>query len=143
VTAVKQAGNFTMAETLTTDITGSGLVCVKTAGENLIFGDVVYFKSDGKAWKADADLLGAYPAMGMALGTIAANTTGQILLRGSIRNDAWNWTVGGLVYLSTTAGGLTQTQPAATDNAIQVLGVAHPNPDTLYFSPSPDYITHV
>jgi hypothetical protein len=78
----------------------------------------------------------------MALGAISAGSTGQILLRGNVRNDSWNWTVGGIVYLSTTAGGLTQTQPANADNAIQVLGVCHPNPDTLYFNPSPDYITH-
>src|SRR3989304_1192622 len=112
-----------LPNTLGTNQTAQGIMITKTAGENLAFGDPVYFKSDGKAWKADAD------------------TSGSILLRGIIRDDAWTWTIGGVIYLSTGAG-LTQSQPTATDEAIQVLGVAHPNADTIVWNPSPDYITH-
>lgn len=131
-----------MSETLGSDTTAEGVFTVGTAGEGLVFGDFVYPKSDGKYWKADADASGAFPAAAMAAGTISANATGLFLLRGKARNDAWNWTVGGAIYLSTTAGAATQTQPAATDNAIQVLGRAFPNADTIDFNPSPDYTTH-
>ena len=133
---------ITIANTEAADVTGSGIIRTGTAGENVSFGDVVYMKSDGKLWKADANAAGLFPAMAMALGTITANNSGSFLLRGQARNDAWNWTVGGIVYLSTTAGSMTQTQPAATDDCIQVLGVAFPNADTVNFNPSPDYITH-
>lgn len=98
-------------------------------------------KSDGKLWKADANGTGTYPATAMALGTISANASGTFLLSGQARQDSWNWTIGGVMYLSTTAGAMTQTKPAATDDVIQVLGVAYPNADTVYFNPSRDYIT--
>ena len=130
-----------LTETLPTNATVMGTTIEKTAGENLVFGDVVYFKSDGKAWKASANTAGTYPAMAMVTETILANATGIFLLWGTVRNDAWNWTIGGILYLSTTAGGVTQTPPNTTDNAIQILGVAHPNADTIFFKPSSDYIT--
>ena len=131
-----------LTNTLATDHTAKGLIVSKTAGENLVFGDVVYFKSDGKVYKSDANDLPTIPAVGLAIATIDANTAGNILLRGIARDDTWNWTVGGVLYLSITAGALTQTQPTATDDAIQVLGVAHPDADTILFSPSIDYIQH-
>jgi hypothetical protein len=112
------------------------------AGESLAFGDVCYMKSDGKFWKADANAASAYPATAMAIATISTNASGTFLMSGQARLDSWNWTIGGVVYLSTTAGSMTQTQPSATDDVIQVLGIAHPNADTVYFHPSLDYITH-
>lgn len=127
---------------MVSDSTGVGITVTKTAGENLAFGNIVYFKSDGKAWKADANAAGAYPAVAMALATIVADATGSFLLLGTARADAWNWTVGGLVYLDTNAGGMTQTPGAATDDVTQILGVAHPNSDTVYFKPELTYITH-
>src|SRR3972149_881532 len=130
-----------LPNTLGTNQTAQGIMITKTAGENLAFGDPVYFKSDGKAWKADANTAGAYPCVGIATQVINADASGSILLRGIIRDDAWTWTIGGVIYLSTGAG-LTQSQPTATDEAIQVLGVAHPNADTIGVNPSPDYITH-
>jgi hypothetical protein len=128
---------------LADDVSAIGIKVTKTAGENLAFGDVCYFKSDGKMWKADANAAGLYPALAMALGTINADTTGSFLLDGIARNDAWAWTVGGVLFLSTTPGAMTHTAPAATDDVIQVLGYAVPNEDTVYFRPSMDYMTHV
>jgi predicted RecA/RadA family phage recombinase len=135
--------NLTLTDTQASDVTALGIIISKTAGENLVFGDVVYFKSDGKVWKADANAAGLYPAVGLAIATINANDAGNILLKGIARNDAWGWTIGGVLYLSITAGSLTQTQPSAADDIIQVLGVAHPNADTIYFNPSMDYISHI
>jgi len=138
-------GNIIITETLDTTNTVIGITEEKTAGEILAFGDIVYFAADGKAYKADASPTitppDKYPAMAMAAGTIGANQRGSFLLWGTARNDTWNWTIGGVLYLSTTAGGMTQTPPNATDEVIQVLGVGHPNPDTIYFRPSVDYIT--
>lgn len=123
------------------DLSVSGETATLTAGENVAFGDVCYLKSDGKLWKADADAPATVPADAMAAATIAANNGGVFLLRGWARNDAWTWTPGSLVYLSKTAGVMTQTQPVSTDDAIQVLGKAT-HADRIYFSPERNYITH-
>jgi len=126
----------------TSDLTADGQIVQLTAGESLVFGDVVYIKSDGKMGKADANGVTTYPATFMALGTIANDAAGDFLVMGFARNDAWAWTVGGTIYLSITAGAMTQTQPSATNDVIQVLGVAT-HADRMFFKPSLDYITHV
>lgn len=122
------------------DDTASGVKIDLTAGESLAMGDPVYIKSDGKVWKADADTAGTFPAIGLATTTAAANATVTVLLLGIARHDAWAWTVGGIVYLSTSSG-LTQAQPSATDNAIQIIGIA-PHADRLYVNPQLVWITH-
>jgi hypothetical protein len=133
--------DYFLTEAPALNTTANGIKEQLVAGENLVFGDVCYFKSDGKLWKSSASTAGTYPALFMALGTITANNSGMFVLNGVVRNDTWNWTVGGAIYLSTTSGSITQTQPSATDNAIQVLGIAT-HADRLYFNPSVDYITH-
>jgi len=139
---IKSVSTVGINESLASDHTASGIIVSMTAGENLVFGDIVYFKSDGKCWKANATGgSAAYPSMGMAIATISASAAGDILLHGTARDDSWAWTVGGVVYLSTTAGAATQTQPSATNDVIQVLGIAT-NADRIYFNPSADYLTH-
>jgi len=121
----------------------TGITTVMTAGENLVAGDIVYFKSDGKCWKVDADAVATMPAMGMAMATISANATGVILLQGIYRNNTlFNWTVGGLIYASGTPGPGTQTQPAGVDGVIQVIGIAT-HAGRMYFNPVLTYITHI
>ena len=100
---------------LGSDETWTGLTETVTAGENLTLGEVVYLKPDGKYWLADAD--GEATAGGklaMATASISADADGVVLLPGSlscIRVDATTeWTVttlGENIYLSTTAGELT------------------------------------
>jgi hypothetical protein len=120
----------------------TGATVSLTYGESLVPGDLVYLKSDGAAWKADADAAGLYPVMGMAMET-AASGTHVVLLNGIYRDDSrYNFTVGGVVYLSTAAGGETQTQPSGTDNVIQAVGVAT-HADRIYFRPDLTYITHI
>ena len=136
-------GALEIPDTMSADLTVCGLTKIGTAGENVVFGDSCYTKSDGKFWKADANAAGAYPATVMATGTIGANASGVFLRIGQARNVAWNWTVGSLLYLSTTAGAMTQTRPSATDDVVQVLGVCFPNADTVQFQPSLDMHTVV
>jgi len=141
---IKSVSTIGISESLASDHTASGTIVSMTAGQNLVFGDIVYFKSDGKCWKADAtSASAAYPAMGMAIASISANTAGDILLHGTARDDTWNWTVGGVLYLSKTAGAMIQSYSGyTTDDVIQVLGIAT-NADRIYFNPSADYITHI
>lgn len=134
-------GSYTVTASPASNVTGNGVNEVMTAGESLVFGDPVYVKSDGKVWKADSDGSATFPAIGIALGTAAANASVTILLHGVARNDSWTWIVGGIVYLSTSAG-LTQTQPTATDNVIQVIGIALAA-TRLYVKPELTYLTHI
>jgi hypothetical protein len=112
-----------------------------TAGEGVAFGDVCYFKSDGKMWKADADAIASGYTIGMADATINADASGVFLLIGIARDDTWAWTVGGAIYLSTTAGALTQTAPSGADDVVCVLGIAT-HADRMYFNPQLTPIEH-
>jgi hypothetical protein len=124
------------------DSVGTGLIVGGTYGESITLGAPLYFKSDGKFYNADADGTSTYPVIGLALAT-ASSGTNNVLLYGiyQFASAHTDFTVGGLVYLSTTVGTFTQTQPSATDNVIQACGVALAA-DTLFFNPSLMYITH-
>ena len=67
----------------------------------------------------------------------------NVLLHGIVRNDGWtDWTVGSVLYLdTTTAGGMTHTQPSGADDVIRIVGFAL-TVDCIYFYPSQDHITH-
>ena len=119
--------------------TGQGIIINVTFGETVAFGDPLYCAVDGKFYKADANGSGTYPADAISL--VASSTTGNIIVMGIIRNDSWSsWTVGGVIYLSTSAG-LTQTAPTAVNDIIQVLGKAITT-KIILFNPSSDYLTH-
>ena len=139
---INNVAGIKLIEAPTADQTVSGFIVGMTYGESIAKGDLLYFKSDGKVYKADANGVSTYPAMGLALATASAGSN-NVLLRGVYRDDTrYAFTVGGVVYLSTTAGTETQTQPAATNDVIQVVGIAT-HADRIYFNPSADYITHV
>ncbi len=134
--------SVTITEVPSSDHTATGIKVPGTAGENLVFGDACYIKSDGKMWKADADAIATSSATHLCLATIAADASGSFLLIGVARDDTWTWTVGGLIYLSLTAGAMTQTAPSATDDVIQILGKAT-HADRMYFKPELVQVEHV
>lgn len=117
------------------DHTASGIKFTDTAGENLVFGNLCYMKSDGKWWKANADAIATMPGLAMALATIAADADGVFLKMGFARDDTWNWTAGGALYAAPVAGGLTQTAPTVWGYIVQTIGFAL-TADILYFKPS-------
>lgn len=103
----------------------------------------MYMATGGSFEMANATDVTKAPAQGLNLD--ATGTTRRVLLMGTITNTAWDWSVGpatGAIYLSATAGMMTQVRPANTDEVIQVLGWAL-TADTMMFNPSPDYVTHV
>ncbi|MFW9875101.1 MAG: capsid cement protein [Candidatus Thorarchaeota archaeon] len=115
------------------DHSAEGLKCTLTAGENLVFGEVCYFKSDGKCWKADSSATSTLPVFVIALESITADSTGEFLLYGFVRDDSWAWTVGGKIYISSTAGSLTQTVPAGEE--VVTVGIAT-HADRMFFNPN-------
>ena len=116
-----------------------------TANENQAFGDVCYIDSDGEAHLGDADAEATSRIIAMCIdASVSAGEVGNYLLLGIARDDTWNWTVGGFVYLSTTGttgNTLTQTAPSGADDAIVVLGVAT-HADRIYFNPQLVIVEH-
>lgn len=139
---LRNVGTVGIIASPTTDHTATGIITELTAGEALVFGDVCYIASTGKALLGDADALATAGAVALALETLSTDGAGNFLLHGIARDDTWNWTPGGLLYLSTTAGDMTQTAPSGTDDVIQVLGVAT-HADRIYFNPSLVQVEHV
>jgi hypothetical protein len=80
----------------------------------------------------------------MAMATIATDAAGEFLLLGIARDDTWNWTVGGLIYITvtaTTGNTLSQTAPTGTDDVIQIVGVAT-HADRMFFNPQLVQVEH-
>lgn len=129
-------------DTTPADDSFDGIKVTLTAGENLAFGDIGYMKSDGKVWKADASAIATSNALFIATATIAADASGVFGLHGIVRDDsAYNFTIGGKIYLSETAGGITQTAPTTTDSVTQIIGVAL-TADMWLFQPNLVQVEH-
>lgn len=126
--------------------TGNGITAFHTLGENVLAGDVLYKKADGKYWKADASSAAEMPAVLLALADGAADAVVELLRVGYYREDSrWNWTVGNgeanLLFVHTTAGDMVQlaNQPAGAGDQVQVVGHVE-TADVIYWNPSYELI---
>lgn len=127
--------SFSMSPSVTngeySGITSSGII-----GETIAFGDALYLKSDGKYWKADASASTTMPCTAIALGAGSAGSVINLLVIGFICDDSWAWTVGGMLYPSTTAGEITDDISAyTTGDQVQCIGYAY-SANTAYINPS-------
>ena len=120
----------------TTDHTSTGLTAQMLAGGAIgAFQTVCIHTVANEVVVSDANAAATMPVIGICTAAAISDTaTGTILLQGFIRDDSWNWTVGGIVYASETAGELTQTAPTTSGALVQALGVALSG-DVVYFSP--------
>jgi hypothetical protein len=119
--------------------TWSGLTCSLTAGENLTIGQVAYLKSDGKMWLADSDAVGTTKGLvAMSTASISGDAAGIFLLYGFLRYDTFNYTVGAPLYIHTTGGVPTETQPGSGKYS-RIVGSAK-SADIVFFNPSNDYV---
>lgn len=114
---------------LSADGTYSGLVLAGTAGAALAFGDLVYLATSGKWLKTDANAVGTGGSVLVGFCVLAAagdTDPTTILLDGNIRADAAfpTLTIGAAIFVSETAGAITQTQPTTTDAVIRIVGFA-------------------
>jgi len=150
------AGNITLGENTavaldpagSADEKWSGITCTGTAGATLAVGDLIYLDVTAGEWLlADADAASTSGDVPLGLCILAAGN-GQatnILLIGTMRSAAFPASIalGAPVYVSTTAGDIQAAQPSATDDVIRRVGWAVTvEPNTIYFNPSNDYITH-
>ena len=151
-TGIITAAGFTLSEAASvsigtpllasTDHTYSGLSAQMLAGGAIAAFDLVCIHTTtGEVVKTDASAVGTARAIGIAPAAISDTATGTVLLQGFIRDDSWNWTTGGVLYNSETAGDLTQTAPTTDGAFVQVVGIAL-SPDVAYINPSLDIIEH-
>tara|TARA_R110000824_G_scaffold279102_1_gene467314 strand:- start:2590 stop:3408 length:819 start_codon:yes stop_codon:yes gene_type:complete len=151
-TGIITAGGLTLSEAASvsigtpllasTDHTYSGLSAEMLAGGTIGAQDLVCIHTTtSEVVVADASAIGTARAIGIAPAAISDTATGTVLLQGFIRDDTWNWTTGGVLYTSETAGDLTQTAPTTDGAFVQVVGIAL-SPDVAYINPSLDIIEH-
>ena len=118
----------------------SGDLSLFTAGEALTAGEVCYFKSDGKMWKAVATAVATSRCVAMATASISADAMGVFLLKGFARfnSEFPTWTVGGALFTpEAETSGKNVPEQAAPDtdgDFVQVLGWAVSG-DAVYFDP--------
>lgn len=126
---------------LGSDDTYEGTVIAgRNAGATIAQWEAVYLGGSSTWLLADANGSGTYPARGLAVAAYSNTNPALILTQGVVRNDAWNWTVNGDIFLSTTAGGLTQTAPSGSGDKIQAVGWAI-TADIAYFHFNQTYLT--
>ena len=146
---ISAGGNVTLADAKSvifdaapaSDHNAAGLIASMTAGATLAFGDAVYQKSDGEMHLGDADAAATAGVVALAVASGSDGAASNFMFYGFARDDSWNWTVGGLVYLSTTGTSgntLTQTAPTGSGDIVQILGVAT-HADRIFFNPSLTY----
>jgi len=151
-TGIITAGGLTLSEAASvsigtpllasTDHTYSGMSAEMLAGGTIGAQDLVCIHTTtSEVVVADASAVGTARAIGIAPAAISDTATGTVLLQGFIRDDSWNWTTGGVLYNSETAGDLTQTAPTTDGAFVQIVGIAL-SPDVAYINPSLDIIEH-
>lgn len=97
------------------------------------FGAPLYLNTDGNYDACDASAIATMICSALYL------ASSKVLLLGSIREDDWNWTVGGKIYVSETTGELTQTAPSTASAIVQCVGIAL-TADSILFNPSMDWV---
>jgi hypothetical protein len=123
------------SEALTDDLSYIGLTDTETIIENT--------NGVGNALTIDGSTTNYVNASGAALTTapclalaLSAGTgVKEMLIYGFLRNDAWAWTPGSLLFLSVTPGLITHSPPTGAGIYVQVLGIARQT-NIVFFNPS-------
>lgn len=124
--------------TLATDHSYSGLTLTLTAGETVVFGDILYFNfTDKEVKKADADAAATMPAVCIALEGKDDGQAILVLIFGYIRDDTYNFTATNVYVSDGTAGTTQSTAPADSGDQVQRIGFAF-HADKMFFCPSTD-----
>ena len=112
-----------------------------TAGAAVSVGDAVYVASDGDVEPADADALASAQARGIAVAVGVAGATsaaaGQavdVVTHGAVALGVTGLTDGEVIYVSTTAGKMDQTAPAASGDYPFIIGWAEAD-GVIYVQP--------
>lgn len=117
-----------------------GIATLGTAGEALSFGSLVYLDEFTSLWKKAGALLTISRDRKLGMCVLAASGTGKsikVLQVGNIRGDATfpTFTPGKPVFMSETAGLVTNAKPTTSGAVHRVIGYAN-TADELYFQPA-------
>lgn len=130
------SNDIDLDEALAADHGYTGITCQGTAAYDLVIGEVVYLNAAGKWDKVDADAAGTTDGL-LAIVTedFLADATGRLLLIGFFRDDDWETlTIGGWMFVHTTAGDISQTAPSGSGDQVRKVGVAVAV-GTIWFNP--------
>jgi len=116
-----------VSPTTVTDANAVTLEVRNTTGSTIAKGAAVYISGhNGNKILidlADADTSGKYPAIGLASGAINHNSDGEVTVYGELAGiDTSSYSVGDVLYLSSTAGTLTNVRPTSSADAVQNIG---------------------
>jgi len=104
-----------------------------TAGESLVTGNLVYYKSDGKMWKTDASAIAtAKGRIAICTETISTDSSGKFLMKGYYTTTGL--TTADVLFISETSATWTNTVPATSSAVGRVIGNSHSS-TLLYFNP--------
>lgn len=133
---IRQTEAWQMDPGPSTDLTANGPQTTLNSAGAVTAGELLYYTSSSNCTQTDADAESTSKGMlGVTLTSTAGVGSIRIALPGSfIRNDAWAWTPGAKLYVSTTAGAMTETAPSGTGDVVRVVGFAI-SADTMYFYP--------
>jgi hypothetical protein len=119
----------------------SGITATFTAGEDLVRGEVVYFKAgDSKMWKAVATAAATSRCVAMAAEDISADAAGTFLLQGFLTDNGSfpSYTITGVLYTpeaeTSSQNVPEQTAPDTDGDFVQIIGWAV-TANTVYFCP--------
>ncbi|GAH67089.1 unnamed protein product, partial [marine sediment metagenome] len=93
------------------DHKGIGIWDFGTVGEDVVVGEVLCLKADGKRWKARNDDAASMPGAVLAMEDKSAGETCKILRYGVFRDDSWGWTAGSRLFCSSIPGDMTHARP--------------------------------
>jgi hypothetical protein len=123
------------------DESSSGMTATFTAGEDLVRGEVVYFKpGDSKMWKAVATAAATSRCVAMAAEDISADAAGKFLLKGFLTDNGSfpSYTAGGVLYTpeaeTSSENVPEQAAPDTDGDFVQIIGWAV-TANTVYFCP--------
>ncbi len=134
-------GSIGMPGNLSVDDTYAGMVITGIVNSGGVSQwDAVTINASSQWVLADANGANLFPANGLAVATTLTAVAVSVLTQGVVRNDAWSWTPRGRIYLSTTAGGLTQTAPSTSGDQVQDVGYAL-TADIAFFNFNGVYLT--
>ncbi len=125
----------------TADDTWNGTIITMTAGESITKNDICVLSSDGKFWRADADVEATTKGMlAMSTASYVTNDSAAFLTEGFMRDDGdFAYTVGTVLWVSLTPGDPTETIPPDVGDYVRRVGTAI-SADVVHFKPSGTWI---
>ncbi len=131
--------DYNFVDALGTDHFYSGQIDSQPVGENVVFGQLLYYDWTDVEWKlAKADTLATAKATRIALESKSDGQTCLMLVKGYIRDDsAFDFGAARIFLNDDTFGTCDDTAPAESGDQIFVVGEAK-SADILFFDPSKD-----